>query len=519
MDDVLIWGSTQAEHDARVHAVLQRAQEAGITLNTAKCEFSKTTVKFLGYIISPEGVTPDPEKTRAVREMDPPQNISELRSFLGMVNQLGKFVPNLAEKDKALRDLLSKKNQWYWASEQSKAFTSLKKELSSTPVLQLYDPNKNLKISANASSYGLGGVLLQEQQGTWAPVAYASRALTCTEQRYAQVEKEVQALTWACERFCDFIIGLHFELETDHKPPVSLLGGQALDTLPLRIQRFRMRLMRYRYTITHVPGKSLTTADTLSRAPLKSGGVADDGQWEETNIYVDSVLANLPSSEAYMSELRKQLCADSICSEVMRYCAEGWPDCSRLDSLVRPNWAERAVLSTHNGLLLRGTRLVIPSVMRNSVQEKIHEGHQGIVKCRERAKQSVWWPGLSSQIEELVLNCTACVKERNNTAEPLMPTKLPDRPWQKLGADLFTLKNANYLLVVDYFSRYIEIAQLSPTRCADVIVHLKSVFARHGIPETLITDNGPQFSGAQMSAFAAEYEFVHVTSSPRYPQR
>ncbi|KAL7846654.1 hypothetical protein SRHO_G00216340 [Serrasalmus rhombeus] len=142
MDDVLIWGSTQAEHDARVHAVLQRAQEAGITLNMAKCEFSKTTVKFLGYVISPEGVTPDPEKTRAVQEMDPPQNISELRSFLGMVNQLGKFVPNLAEKDKALRDLLSKKNQWYWGPEQSKAFTSLKKELSSTPVLQLYDPNK-----------------------------------------------------------------------------------------------------------------------------------------------------------------------------------------------------------------------------------------------------------------------------------------------------------------------------------------------------------------------------------------
>lgn len=126
MDDVLIWGSTQTEHDARVHAVLLKAQETGITLNTAKCEFSKTTVKFLGYVLSPEGVRPDPEKTRAVREMDPPQNISELRSFLGMVNQLGKFVPNLAEKDKALRDLLSKKNQWYWGPDQNKAFTSLK---------------------------------------------------------------------------------------------------------------------------------------------------------------------------------------------------------------------------------------------------------------------------------------------------------------------------------------------------------------------------------------------------------
>lgn len=152
-----------------------------------------------------------------------------------MVNHLGKFVPNLAEKDKALRDLLSKKNLWYWGPEQQKAFISLKQELASTPVLQLYDPNKELKISADASSYWLGSVLLQKCKGTWAPVAYASRALTSTEQRYEQVEKEALALTWACERFSDFIIGLHFELETDHKPLVSLLGGQALDSLPPRI--------------------------------------------------------------------------------------------------------------------------------------------------------------------------------------------------------------------------------------------------------------------------------------------
>lgn len=150
--------------------------------------------------------------------------------------------------------------------------------------------------------------------------------------------------------------------------------------------------------------------------------------------------------------------------------------------------------------------------------EKIHEGHQGIVKCCKRAKQSVWWPGLSSQIGELVLRCTACIKERANAREPLIPSELPNRPWQKLGADLFVLKNNNYLLVVDYFCRYVEIAQLSQTRSTEVMVHLKSTFARHGIPETLVTDNGPQFSGARMLAFTAEYEFEHVTSSPRYPQ-
>lgn len=244
--------------------------------------------------------------------MDPPTNISELRSFLGMVNQLGKFVPNIAEKNKALRDLLSKRNQWYWGPDRQIAFTSLKQEISAAPILQLYDQNKELKISADAS-----------------------RALTNTEQRYAQVEKEALALTWACERFRDFITGLHCELETYHKPLVSLLGGQALDTLPPRIQRFRMRLKRYGYHVTHVPGKSLTTADALSWVPLKDGGTTDgDSLMEETNIYVDSVITSLPASETYLSELRDQLRADSVCAQSRS--TDGWPDRSRLDTLVRP---------------------------------------------------------------------------------------------------------------------------------------------------------------------------------------
>lgn len=408
---------------------------------------------------------------------------------------------------------------WYWGHEQQNAFSSLKEELSSAPVLQLYDPNKPQKISADASSYGLGAVLLQKDNDVWSPVAYASRSLTATEQRYAQLEKEALALTWACERFSDFILGLHFELETDHKPLVSLLGGQALDLLPPRIQRFRMRLMRYSYTIRHIPGKSLTTADTLSRLPL-AGSVMprDNDLMEDTDIYVDAVLEGLPTSSKYLTDLREQLQSDSVCSQVMKFCAEGWPDRNQLQGVVKHYWSERAVLSVHNGLLLRGTRLVIPANMRNAVLDKIHEGHQGVVKCRERARQAVWWPGLSNQISELVLKCRLCIQERVNVREPLMPTRLPERPWQNLGADLFTLKDKNYLLVVDYFSRYVEIAQLSPTRSANVIVHLKSMFARHGIPEALITDNGPQFACQEMRDFAKDYCFEHVTSSPRYPQ-
>uniref|UniRef100_A0A3Q2E2F1 Reverse transcriptase RNase H-like domain-containing protein n=1 Tax=Cyprinodon variegatus TaxID=28743 RepID=A0A3Q2E2F1_CYPVA len=169
-------------------------------------------LKFVGHIFPADEVRPDPDKTKAVKEMEERTNVSELRSLLGMVNNLGRFIPGLADKDNCA---------------QQKAFNQL-----------LYDPNKELKLSADASSYGLGAVLFQKEGEKWRPVAYASPSLTETEQRWVQVEKQVLELTWRCERFKDFLIGRQFSLETDHKPLISLLGQQALTELPPRIQRF-----------------------------------------------------------------------------------------------------------------------------------------------------------------------------------------------------------------------------------------------------------------------------------------
>ncbi|XP_030204757.1 uncharacterized protein K02A2.6-like [Gadus morhua] len=519
IDDLLVWGKDQEQHDARLHALLKKLEQAGVTLNADKCELSRSELVFLGHVITTSGISPDPEKTEAIRDMKEPTNVSELRSFLGMVNQVGKFIPQLSEKDKALRDLLSKKNCWLWGVDQAAAFRVLKEALISPPVLAMYDTSRDTKVSADASSYGLGGVLLQKWDSEWRPVAYASRSLSPTEQRYAQVEKEALGLTWACERFRDFLLGKHFCLETDHKPLLSLLGAQALDLLPPRIQRFRMRLMRYSYDIVHVPGKSLWTADTLSRSPVQKKMTANDTElMESTNIYVDCIVNNLPVSPTFMDTLKAQLEADSVCSRVMKMCADGWPDHAQQEPLLKHFWPEQATLTVQDGLLLKDTRLVIPAAMRNDVLDRLHEGHQGVVKCKARARQTVWWPGLGHQITEMVLKCRTCLQERRNHSEPLMPSDCPERPWQKLGADLFELGGKTYLLVVDYLSRYVELALLTHTKCNDVINHLKSMFARHGIPEVLMSDNGPQFSGQAFASFASAYGFKHLTSSPKFPQ-
>ena len=167
-----------------------------------------------------------------------------MRRFLGMVNQLSKFMLHLVEMTKPLRDLLSKKNQWTWDHAQRLVFSSIKDALTKSPALALYDPNLETTVSADASSYSLGVILLQTQaNGERQPVAYVPRSMTPTESRYAQIEKEALALTWACERYSDYLVGLQFKIKTDHKPLVPLFSSKLLDELPIRVQRFRMRMM------------------------------------------------------------------------------------------------------------------------------------------------------------------------------------------------------------------------------------------------------------------------------------
>ena len=236
-------------------------------------------MKFLGQLVDKEGLKPDPEKVAAMRSMKTPENITELRRFLGMINQLSKFSPQLADRTKPLRELLYSKNHWSWGVPQEQAFFALKEALSSSEVFSLYDAELDTTVSADASSYGLGAVLRQKQpNGDIRLVAYISRALTETEQKYAQIEKEALAVMWAAERFQDYLLGKHFTFETDHKSLVPLLSTKNLDEMPIRVQQFHLRLMRFSYSIYHVPGAELCTADTLSRAPVESTGTLRDGE-------------------------------------------------------------------------------------------------------------------------------------------------------------------------------------------------------------------------------------------------
>ena len=243
--------------------------------------------------------------------MPAPEDVTGVRRFLGMANQLGRFAPQISEMSQPLRELLSSKNCWSWGPVQQNSFESIKTLLSDTPTLVLFDPQKDTKVTADASSYGLGAAILQKHDDIYKPVAYASRSLTPTERRYAQVEKEALGVTWACDCFSDYLIGIQFQIETDHRPLIPLLGSKSLEDLPARIQRFRIRLMQFDYSISYVPGKLLYTADALSRAPQTGESTVDEVQ-DEAESLIEAVLAGLPASQQRLEEIRRHIQEDEV---------------------------------------------------------------------------------------------------------------------------------------------------------------------------------------------------------------
>jgi hypothetical protein len=208
LDDTLVFGSTKEEHDKNLKEVLRRIQDSGLKLNQNKCVFGVTEVEFLGQVLDAKGIRPSNDKVAAILQMPDPCNKAELRRVLGMINYLGRFVPNLSELLRPVSELLCDSSVWNWDEPQAAVFRNVEKKLVSAPTLAHFDISKPTVVSADASSYGMGADIMQECSGQLKPVAFASRTLSPAETRYAQIEKECIASTWTCEKFSHYLFGL-----------------------------------------------------------------------------------------------------------------------------------------------------------------------------------------------------------------------------------------------------------------------------------------------------------------------
>ena len=222
--------------------------------------------------------------------------------------------------------------------------------------------------------------------------------------------------------------------------------------------------MRFQYTIQHVPGKTLYTADTLSRAPLQGSDEASTLKTvAEIEQFVQAITASLPASPSRLDSYSKAQAKDEVCSKLINYCKSGWPTRNQLSRTLKDFWRFRGELTLSDNLLLYQSRFVVPVEMRQETLEKIHHGHQGIQRCRMRVLSSVWWPGVSAEIEKFVQACPICQKTSPHNREPLIGTPLPTHPWERIALDLFELKGSTYLVAVDYYSRFVEVEKLSST--------------------------------------------------------
>ena len=436
--------------------------------------------------------------------MKKPDDLASVQRLIGMVKYLSKFLVDLSQICEPIRRLTHKNVPWSWGNEQNDAFEKIKKAVTSAPVLKYFDTSKPTEESGDASSKGIGFVLTQEDH----PVTYASRTLTQAEQRYSQIEKELLAQVFGLEHNHQYVYGRKV-----------VLSRKPLASAPKRLQKLLLRLHQYDVEIRYRPGREMYLADTLSRAYQSPN--EEEPERSETGKEVESIHAveYLAISEVQLNEIKQETARDSTLQTLKHMILKGWPDSKAsvpVEIVLYFNIREE--LAVQDGIIFKGPRCIIPQSLRKKVKQKIHRAHTGVQSLR-RAREVVFWPSMNQEITDYVKQCDICNTFANQQLrEPLIVHDVPQRPWQKVGCDLFTIEQKDYMCTVDYYSGYFEVDRLEKKTASAVIKRLKRHFSNHGIPNLLQTDNGPPFNSTEFREFAMTYEFELVTSSPNYPQ-
>lgn len=511
-DDIVVHGTSVEEHDARLRKLLDRIREKGLTLNKEKCKFRMSEIVFMGHLLSARGIGPAKSKVTAVNDARQPETASEIRGFLGLVNYSSRFIPDLATLSEPLRRLTRKGVHFNWGQEQEHAFEELKRRLTNAQTLGYYDPKAETIVITDASPVGLGAVLVQKQNGDERVICYASRTLSDVEKRYSQTEKEALGIVWACERFHMYLYGTEFELRTDHKPLEFIYSKKSKPCA--RIERWVLRLQTYTFKVKHIPGKQ-NIADCLSRMPSKE---VDPFFVEDSETHVKFVAETSTPNAMSTRQIERESDKDPELVDVRECIQTGkWHNIQEKLYLT-----VREELCCIGKLILRGTRIVIPTELRTHVLELAHEGHPGIVVMKRRLRAKVWWPGIDREVEKFVKTCHSCqLVSQPQAPEPIKTTELPNGPWQHIAVDLMTpsLPSGDHLFVaVDYYSRYIEVEHMKSTTTDKIIRSLKRMFLTHGLPLSISSDNGPQFISHEFKEFMTENDIYHRKTTPLWPQ-
>ena len=348
------------------------------------------------------------------------------------------------------------------------------------------------------------------------PEAYSSCSMTDTQQKHAPIEKETLAVLFGCTKFHHCICGAHDVLiYNDHKP-LETIFARELSKAPPRIARMILQLKKYDIAVKWRPGKKMFMPDALSRTPLEDKCSDEE---EKLGVEVHAFVAHLPVSKEKYTQLQSHTDTDENLVLLKKILREGWPPRFKdLDVGVRPYWNYKEEITCIDGIVFKGSRIVVPGKMREEMLRLLHFGHLRIEKIRARARQVIFWPGINQEIEKMMKSCIDCQEyQKRNQKEPLLQRNRDEEPWRTVGTDFLEYGGSQWLLLVDDCSNWTELRRLNLANADTTIGAFKNIFAQFGIPVTLISDNGPPFSSWKFKNFVQEWGTDHRTSSPCYP--
>ncbi|KAK7933589.1 hypothetical protein WMY93_004485 [Mugilogobius chulae] len=524
-DDIIVYGTNQTEHDNNLRALFKRLKETGLTLNREKCEFNKTKLEFFGFIFSAGGVSADPKKVAAIQQAPNPKTPADIKSLLGMANYCSRFIKDFSSISESLRKLTRQDTLWLWGPEQQTALQALKDNLTSETTMSYFYPSRQTELIVDASPVGLGAILCQkDKQGMKHIIAYSSRSLSDVERRYSQTEKEALAIVWSCEHFHLYIYGHPFVLVTDHKA-LEIIWNNPRSKPPARIERWGLGLQPYNFKVEYRKGAD-NPADFMSRHPLPSHESESTRASKVAEEYVNFFSFHSTPKAMTLQEIKTETLKDPVLQEAINHVTNNtWHqiETSRNAETLKhfKHVRNELTASPASDILLRDTRIVIPTALHEKAIRLAHEGHQGIVKTKALLRTKVWFPDIDRKAEAAVRNCLACQANTPVTQnEPLKMSPLPEAPWHSVSPDFYgPLPSGEYLLVItDDYSRYPVVEIVRSTSAVTVIPVMDKVFSMFGIPRVVKTDNGPPFNSDSFTQFAEYLGFHHRKITPLWPQ-
>ena len=563
VDDTLLWAADTRESFIKTAKYLELCGRNGIILNPTKFTFAADEVEFAGFNITKNNVKPCNKYIQAINEFPSPKNLTDIRSWFGLVNQAS-YAFSKTKTMEPFRELLKSGSKFEWTNELNNAFqaskTTIIKEIEEG--VRIFDKSRTTCLATDWSKSGIGFWLLQKHckcpgsmplccPSGWKVTLVGSRFTHSAESRYAPVEGEALAVVNALEKAKHFVLGCeNLIIAVDHKPLLKLFGNRALEDIPnSRLRNLKEKTLSYRFHMVHVAGVKNKVADGLSRHPsgpaeriILPDDIASVTKCDEplrhsleegnqirnphnldieacTVAMVLSTFEASPITSTTWDLVRTATTSDETLNELLKIIENGFPNSSKeIPQHLRAFFPLRDHLSTVDGVIIYNDRVVVPTSLRHNVIATLHAAHQGVSTMIARAESSVFWPGITKDIHNVRDRCHQCNRNApSNPSAPPIPPILPDYPFQCVCADYFTHKGIPYLVIVDRYSNW-PIVEKSRNGAAGLISSLRQTFTTFGVPEELASDGGPEFTAAITHKFLKDYGIHHRLSSVAYPQ-